>query len=35
MIDLNLTNFITIGVIAMLFFSLVEFSKKKFNEGKK
>jgi hypothetical protein len=34
MIEINLTNFITIGVMAMLFFALAELVKKKLNIGK-
>lgn len=33
MIELNVTNFITVGLMALAFFAAVEWGKKKFNMG--
>jgi len=30
MVEINITNFITIGLMSLLFFAIVEFGKKKF-----
>ena len=34
MIEINITNFINIGVMAMVFFAAAEFAKKKWLNGK-
>lgn len=34
MIEINVTNFLTIGIMAMVFFAVAEIAKKKFNLGK-
>lgn len=34
MIEINITNFITVGLMAMIFFAAAEWGKKKFNLGK-
>lgn len=33
MIELNITNFITVGIMAMIFFAMVEIAKKKFTKS--
>lgn len=35
MIELNITNFITVGIMAMIFFAMVEIAKKKFSKTEK
>ena len=34
MIEINITNFITVGLMAMVFFAAAEWAKKKFHVGK-
>lgn len=34
MIEINFTNFLTVGLMAMIFFAAVEMAKSKFNVGK-